>query len=200
MNCLKKKFPAFYQCCGPGAFLTSGSWIRNRFFPDPGSQTHIFVSLMTIFGSVADLGCLSLILDSTFFPSRIRTAPSRILIKEFKYNNPIKRFVSSRKYDPCIIRYLFACEVPVLRIRIRIRIHRINVFWGLLNPDPSVRGMDPDPLVRGMDPDLDPSITKQKSKKNVDSYCFVTSFGLFIFEMMYMYLQKVISKKTFFFN
>jgi hypothetical protein len=60
--------------------------------------------------------------------------------------------------------------------------------------------MDPDPLLRGMDPDLDPSIAKQKSKKNVDSYCFVTSFGLFIFEMMYMYryLQKVISKKTFF--
>jgi hypothetical protein len=129
---------------------------------------------------------------SDFFPSRIRTAPSRILIKEFKYNNPRKRFVSSRKYDPCIIRYLFACEVPVLRI------HRINVFWGLLDPDPSVRGMDPDPLVRGMDPDLDPSITKQKSKTNVDSYCFVTSFGLFIFEMMYMYLQKVIFKKTFF--
>jgi hypothetical protein len=25
-------------------------------------------------------------------------------------------------------------------------------------------------------PDLDPSITKQKSKKNLDSYCFVTSF------------------------
>jgi hypothetical protein len=72
-------------------------------------------------------------------------------------------------------------------------------FW-ILDPDPSVRGMDPDPLLRGMDPDLDPSITKQKSKKNVDSYCFVTSFGLFIFEMMYMYryLQKVISKKTFF--
>jgi hypothetical protein len=38
--------------------------------------------------------------------------------------------------------------------------------------------MDPDPLLRGMDPDLDPSIAKQKSKKNVDSYCFVTSFGL----------------------
>jgi hypothetical protein len=50
-----------------------------------------------------------------------------------------------------------------------------NVF-GLRDPDP-------DPLVRGMDsdaapdPDPDPSITKQKkSKKNLDSYCFVTSF------------------------
>ncbi len=45
---------------------------------------------------------------------------------------------------------------PVLRIRIRIRIHRIrihriHVFWGLQDPDP-------DPLVRGMDPDSDPSL------------------------------------------
>ncbi len=31
------------------AFLTPGSEIRNRFFPDPGSQTHIFDSLETIF-------------------------------------------------------------------------------------------------------------------------------------------------------
>ncbi len=46
------------------------------------------------------------------------------------------------------------------RIRIRIRIHRIHMFLGL----------------------LDPSITKQKSKKNHDSYCFATSFWLFIFE------------------
>jgi hypothetical protein len=58
----------------------------------------------------------------------------------------------------------------VLRIRIRmwIRIHRIHVFLGLLDPDPDplVRGMDPDPdpLVRGMDPDpdLDPCNIKQK--------------------------------------
>jgi hypothetical protein len=42
---------------------------------------------------------------------------------------------------------------------VRIRIHRIHVFLGLLDPDP-------DPLVRGMDPDQnsdpDPSIIKQK--------------------------------------
>jgi hypothetical protein len=45
-----------------------------------------------------------------------------------------------------------------------IRIHRIHMFLGLLDPDPDpvVRGMDPDPLVRGMDPDLDPSNIKQK--------------------------------------
>jgi hypothetical protein len=41
---------------------------------------------------------------------------------------------------------------------------------------------DPDPLIRGTDPD--PSIillsSSKNSKKNLDSYCFVTSFGLFI--------------------
>ncbi len=60
---------------------------------------------------------------------------------------------------------------PVLRIRIRIRIRPIRMFLGLLDPDP-------DPLVRGMDPgqDPNPSIIKQNSKKNLDSYCLVTSF------------------------
>ncbi len=41
---------------------------------------------------------------------------------------------------------------------------------------------DTDPLVKGMD--LNPSITKQNNKKKLDSYCFVTSFGLFIFEKL----------------
>jgi hypothetical protein len=49
----------------------------------------------------------------------------------------------------------------------------IHMFLGLL---------DPDPLVRGLDTDPDPSIIKQKSKKNLDSYCFATSFRLFTFE------------------
>jgi hypothetical protein len=44
--------------------------------------------------------------------------------------------------------------LPVLRIRIRI--HRIHVFLGLLHPDPLVRGMGPDPVVRGMDPGMGP--------------------------------------------
>jgi hypothetical protein len=43
----------FSQCCGSGSgigcFLTPGSGIRNRFFPDPGSQDHIFKSFLTIF-------------------------------------------------------------------------------------------------------------------------------------------------------
>ena len=50
---------------------------------------------------------------------------------------------------------------PVLRIRIR----RIRMFLGLLDPDPShmflgLLDPDPEPLVRGMDPD--PSVIKQK--------------------------------------
>jgi hypothetical protein len=48
---------------------------------------------------------------------------------------------------------------------------RIHMFSGLLDPDP-------DPLVRGIYPatDPDPYIIKQKSKKNLEFYCFVTSF------------------------
>jgi hypothetical protein len=40
---------------------------------------------------------------------------------------------------------------------LRIRIRRICMFLGLLDPDPLVRGMDLDPA-----PDPDPSIAKQK--------------------------------------
>jgi hypothetical protein len=60
-------------------------------------------------------------------------------------------FVSIEKKICCHKGYRYA----VLRIRIRIwiRIHRIHVCLGLL---------DPDPLVRGMDPDPDPSIIEQK--------------------------------------
>jgi hypothetical protein len=34
---------------------------------------------------------------------------------------------------------------------------------------------DPNPLVRGTDPDPDPSIIMKNNKKNLDSYCFVTT-------------------------
>ncbi len=53
--------------------------------------------------------------------------------------------------------FMFGDFFSVLRIRIRIRVHRIYMFLGLLDPDPSVRGMDPEPNL-----DLDPSITKPK--------------------------------------
>jgi hypothetical protein len=67
-----------------------------------------------------------------------------------------------------------------LKAVLRIRIHRIHMFLGLTYPDPLVRGRDRDP-----DPalDPDPSIIMKNSKKNLDSYYFVTySFLLFIFE------------------
>ena len=47
-------------------------------------------------------------------------------------------------------------------------------FMGLIAMDPSVSRLDPDP-VTAPDPDVDPSIIKQNSKKNLDSYCFVAS-------------------------
>jgi hypothetical protein len=73
--------------------------------------------------------------------------------------------------------------------RIRIRIH---IFLGLPDPDPSVRCMDPDPAP-------DPSIIKQIRKKDLDSYRFVTSFGLFIFEKNDANVpSNVISRKLFF--
>jgi hypothetical protein len=50
--------------------------------------------------SVADPGCLSRIPDPTFFHHRSELSPSRIRIKEFKYFNPKKWFLSSKKYDP----------------------------------------------------------------------------------------------------
>ncbi len=37
------------QCCGSGIRCLFDPGIRNRFFPDPGSQIHIFESLVTIF-------------------------------------------------------------------------------------------------------------------------------------------------------
>jgi hypothetical protein len=44
------------------------------------------------------------------------------------------------------------------------------MFLGLLDPEP-------DPLVGGMDPDPDLFLSSVKnSMKNLDSYCFVTSF------------------------
>jgi hypothetical protein len=47
-------------------------------------------------------------------------------------------------------------------------------FWA---PDPN-----PDPLVSGTDPAPDPSIIKQKSKRNLYFHCYVTSLWPFIFE------------------
>jgi hypothetical protein len=48
------------------------------------------------------------------------------------------------------------------------------MFLGFLDPDPSFKAVNPDPA-----PDPDPSIIKQNSLKNLDSYCFVTFFWTF---------------------
>jgi hypothetical protein len=45
---------------------------------------------------------------------------------------------------------------------LRIRIHWIQVFLGLLDPDTDP---DPDPLVRGMDPDPDPVLNPSNIKQ-----------------------------------
>jgi hypothetical protein len=56
----------------------------------------------------------------------------------------------------------FIEEKLCLAAVLRIRIHRIHIFLGLLDPDPLVRGMDPDPaLDPDPDPAPDPSIIKQ---------------------------------------
>jgi hypothetical protein len=65
------------------------------------------------------------------------------------------------------IRISFPFFITAVRYRgpykpvLRIRIHRIHMFLGLLDPDPDplVRAMDPDPA---LDPDPDPSIIMQK--------------------------------------
>jgi hypothetical protein len=63
-------------------------------------------------------------------------------------------------------------DVVMLKQVFRIRI-RIHLFLGLPDPDPQVRIWI---RIRIL-----PSSSKN-SKKSLDSYCFVTSFGLFIFE------------------
>jgi hypothetical protein len=49
------------------------------------------------------------------------------------------------------------------------------MFLVLPDPDPQVRGMDQDPDP-ALDPDPDPSIVMPNSKKNLDSYYFVSLF------------------------
>jgi hypothetical protein len=63
---------------------------------------------------------------------------------------------------------------------------------------------DPDLLVRGMDLDPDPSIiflsSSKNSKQTLDSYCFVTSFGLLILKNDVNVPSKSKKQKNFFLN
>ncbi len=87
----------------------------------------------------ADPGCLFRIMDPNFWHPGylifIFSIPDfRIRIKEFKYFNTKKWFLSSRKYDPC-------CSSRI----------RILTFYSSRVPDPGSRGSkrhripDPDP-------------------------------------------------------
>ncbi len=69
-----------------GAFLTPGSGIRNRFFPDPGSQTHIFESLVTYFGKKYNT---SLKIGPNFFLQHFKT---KIIFNFVKFVATIKRY------------------------------------------------------------------------------------------------------------
>ncbi len=99
--------------CSPGRSVCSGRYLqlrsrlpyarqRTEYHRDIAKQRMYLLSphlLWSLFCSVADLGCLSRIPifsisdpGSEFFPSRIR-------IKERKYFNPKKLFLSTRKFD-----------------------------------------------------------------------------------------------------
>ncbi len=59
--------------------------------------------------------------------------------------------------------------------------------------------LDPDPLVRDSEVWIRILLSASKnSKKNLDSYCFVTSFGLFIFENDVNVPSKSNKQKNFF--
>jgi hypothetical protein len=91
------------------------------------------------------------------------------------HNTEHKDALSALSIDPFLKVGEVGGRQPVFRIRIQIRIHQIHMFFGLPEPGPLVKYMDPDPAP-------DPFIIKQNSEKNLDFYCFVTTFGLFIFE------------------
>jgi hypothetical protein len=106
-----------------------------------GFLVGIFLSFFTFHSkfasSVADPGCLSRIRlfsipDPTFFHPGSELFPSRIRIKELKYFNPKKWFLSSRKYDGC------SSRIPDPDLDFLPRVS--NPHW--FNADPDT---DPDP-------------------------------------------------------
>jgi hypothetical protein len=58
-----------------------------------------------------------------------------------------------------------------------MEIWNIHCAPDFVKPETSLPGPDPLGLARGTGPDMDPgpSIIRKNSKKNLDSYCFVTS-------------------------
>ncbi len=115
---------AHKQCCGSGygAFLTPGSGIRKRFFPDTGSrnpdfgsQSHIFESLVTIFWAKR-----SIILWKSaqiFFFSTSKLKQFSIL-----WNLWLHKKVWQKKFSPLSFVAVYGSEIrdPEL-VKIRIR-------------------------------------------------------------------------------
>jgi hypothetical protein len=85
----------------------------------------MFIKIVNLFAYMFNQCCGSgmffTIPDSTFFHPGSEFSQSRIRIKEFKYSNSKKWFLSSRKYDPgCSSRIrILTFSHPGSRIRIR---------------------------------------------------------------------------------
>jgi hypothetical protein len=58
-----------------------------------------------------------------------------------------------------------------------------EITWSQDKNFPFSSVADPDPLVRGTYSVPDPCIIKQKSKKTLDSYCFVIYLSLFMLDI-----------------
>ncbi len=91
------------------------------------------------------------------------------------------------KWDECSSWLWSSCRINYKAV-FQIRIRRIPMFVGLLDPHP-------DPWFICTDPD--PFINKQKMKNNLDFYCFVTFLRLFIFEESFKCTFKKEWEKTF---
>jgi hypothetical protein len=84
--------------------------------------------------------------------------------------------MSKNKYKKeisvAVLRNMIKLILAASVLQIWIRICRSRMLLGLPNPDPLVQGTDRDPDLASAP---DPSIIKQNSKKNLESYWFVTS-------------------------
>ncbi len=105
---------------GSGAFLTPGSGIRNRFFPgsripDPGSQTHIFESLVKIL--LGKNFSISLKIVPNFFSSAFQ---NKIRFKFVEFVTTKKSLITNF-FSPLSFVAVFGSEIrdPGLISRIR---------------------------------------------------------------------------------
>jgi len=138
-----------------------------------------FSSALILVPSCADDVLLVLFISSSSVTaSAIREASSRRMASLLPTLSSSSSF-SSRSTISAHTKKLLIKAV----LRIRIRIHRVHMFLGLLDPDPDL-------LVEGMDPD--PSIIKQKYEKPL--------FLLFCDFFLTFYLSKSNMQKNFVFK